>query len=361
MNSEEFKTDEAWGRLCSAGVLADLVTDLVFVVDERYRVLRANKAFLSFFGKPTQASVCGRSFGEVADCRHAATGVMCGEAAACSGCGWLQAVEACKREGVGEHECRILKRGGDALDFAVSALPAGPSAGYVCGLKDLYSPKRLRVLELTFFHDVTNLAAGIRGLCELADDPDSGQDEELRPLIHDSANKLVDAIERVRTLRVAENGDLHPCFSAVEPGAVLQAVAESLREQASSRHVEVVIDTGLAPAVFETDKELLALVFGELVRNAIEASVRGDRVTLRCFAGSGDVCFDVRNPAVLAEHVRAHVFERSFTTRGSGRGVGAYRAKLIAERYLKGFVGFVSQAPGGTTFFIRFPQAATEP
>lgn len=349
------RLDQAWDGLCSGSVLADLVTDRVFIIDERFRILCANIAFRSAFGGLTQESVFGRSLGELAECRHAEGGVTCGSAAVCEGCGWFQAVGACAREGVGEQECRILKRNGDALDFAARVLPAGSGTLRVCGLMDLFAAKRLRVLERSVFHDVTNLAAGIRGLCELVDDPDSGQDDALRPLIHDGARKLVDEIERLRTLRVAENGDLRLWRSAVAPGAILQSVAERFKEDASAYHLDLVVESEAAPSVFETDKELLILVLGELVRNAIEASVRGDRVGLACSAENGVVVFSVHNSAVLDENVRSHVFERSFTTRGPGKGVGAYRAKLIAERYLKGTVGFVSQAPEGTTFFMRFP------
>jgi anti-sigma regulatory factor (Ser/Thr protein kinase) len=346
---------EAWDALCSGGVLADLVTDRVFVIDEQLRILHANKAFLAAFGGLSLESVVGRTLGEITDCRHAEGGRRCGGTAACKNCGWFQAVETSGQEGAGDQECRILMRNGGALDFAVAVRRSGVGVFRLCCLKDLFAQKRLRVLERSFFHDVTNLAAGIRGLCELAEDPNSGQGAELYPLIFDSARKMVDEIERLRTLRVAENGDLRLFRTQVSPVAVLRAVVERFSEDAAARRVEAVIDERAAPDVFETDKDVLTLILGELSRNAIEASSRGNRVTLACVVEGGQVLFTVHNEAVLDESVRAHVFERSFTTRGSGRGVGAYRAKLLAERYLKGAVEFVSQAPQGTTFIVRLP------
>lgn len=351
--------DDARDGLCSASVLDDLVTDRVFVIDGSFRILRVNKAFQAAFGALTQEAAYGRSLGALTDCRHVDGDGACGGTAACRECGWYQAVGACVREGAGGQECRILKRDGKALDFDVKVLPAGAAGSCICGLKDIYAAKRLRVMERSFFHDVTNLAAGIRGLCELIDDPDSGQGEELRPLIHDSANKLVDEIERLRTLRVAENGDLQPCVSEVVPEAMLQAVVERYQEDASARHLKVIVKAESAPPVFETDKELLALVLGELARNAIEASSRGETVTLTCAVANGWIAFSVHNMAVLDEVVRTHVFERSFTTRGAGRGVGAYRAHLIAERYMNGEMSFVSQQSAGTTFRVKFPLRAT--
>jgi hypothetical protein len=360
MDAQGNTADKDWEGFCPASsVLAGLVSDRVFVIDERLRILCANKAFLSAFGSTAQESPCGRTLGEVTGCRHAEGG-GCGSSEACASCGWFMAVGACVRAGAGEQECRILTRSGDAFDLAVKVVPSGAGNCYVCGLQDLYAPKRLRVLERSFFHDVTNLAAGIRGLCELADDPDSGQGDELRPLIHDSANKLTDAIERLRTLRVAENGELRLWYSEIAPGEVLKAVVESFREDASARHLEVVVEKGEAPPAFKTDREILTLVLGELALNAIEASVRGDRVTLSCSAANGRILFSVHNPAVLDGNVQAHVFERSFTTKGPGRGVGAYRAKMFTERFLKGTMGFISHVPEGTTFFVNFPLNVSE-
>ena len=346
---------EAWDRLCSASQLADLVTDLIVVVDGRFRIVCANKAFRSAFTHAANEAFLGHSFGEIAECRYADGERGCGDLTACAECGWFQAVGACRREGCGEQECRILRRNGSALDFAVTVAPAANRAFFLCGLKDLFAAKRLRVLERSFFHDVTNLAAGIRGLCELEQDADGGQGDELRLLIHDGANKLVDEIERLRSLRVAENGDLHLCRSEVAPGVILRAVKERFMEDASARHLEVLVEEETAPLAFETDKDLLISVFGEFVRNAIEASGRGDRVTLRCSSQDGRIIFSVQNAAALDGNIQAHVFERSFSSRGPGRGVGTYRAKLIVERYFMGTVGFVSEAGSGTTFYASLP------
>jgi K+-sensing histidine kinase KdpD len=351
-------TDAAWDGMCSAAVLAELVTDGVFVVDERLAIVQANTAFLSLFGLEARASFFGRSLCSVADCCHANDAGKCGSGPACQACGWLLAVGSCGEASTREREVRILRKCGDAFDFAVTVGYSRTTAFRVCGLKDLYATKRLSVLERSFFHDVTNLAAGIRGLCEVPEQADDAQGEGVRVLLHDSADKLVEAIERLRTLRVAENGDLRLWLSAVEPQALLQAVAERFREEASARHLMLVLEKFTGLYEVETDRALLAIVLNELARNAIEASVRGDRVTFRWSSERGRVFFTVHNPAVLDAGLQAHVFERSFTTKGSGRGVGAYLAKLIAERYLKGTLDFVSHEHEGTTFRLVIPVQA---
>jgi signal transduction histidine kinase len=55
------------------------------------------------------------------------------------------------------------------------------------------------------------------------------------------------------------------------------------------------------------------------------------------------------------------MFQRSFSTKGAGRGLGSYSVKLLSERYLNGKVSFTSSEDEGTTFIARYPAAAAVP
>ena len=52
--------------------------------------------------------------------------------------------------------------------------------------------------------------------------------------------------------------------------------------------------------------------------------------------------FWVNNPAVMPREVQLQVFKRSFSTKGSGRGIGTYSMRLLVSRYLGGSVDFES-------------------
>ncbi len=47
------------------------------------------------------------------------------------------------------------------------------------------------------------------------------------------------------------------------------------------------------------------------------------------------------------------MFNRTFSTKGEGRGIGTYSIKLLTENYLKGTVSFVSNESKGTVFSIK--------
>ncbi len=71
--------------------------------------------------------------------------------------------------------------------------------------------------------------------------------------------------------------------------------------------------------------------------------------------GADGIEFDVHNPGAMPRNVQLQVFQRSFTSKGDGRGLGTYSMKLLSERYLGGRVSFTSEAVSGTTFSAWYP------
>jgi sensor histidine kinase regulating citrate/malate metabolism len=76
---------------------------------------------------------------------------------------------------------------------------------------------------------------------------------------------------------------------------------------------------------------------------------------MNCAVEGDSVVFSVHNPAVMPRDVQLQMFQRSFSTKGSGRGLGTYSIKLLTERYLRGSVRFESRRDYGTTFYVRYP------
>jgi signal transduction histidine kinase len=104
------------------------------------------------------------------------------------------------------------------------------------------------------------------------------------------------------------------------------------------------------------DRTLLSRVIGNLVKNALEAESAGATVTLGCKKTGDGAAFTVHNPAQMPEDSRLQVFQRSFSTKGAGRGLGTYSIRLLTEKYLKGKVSFTT-GPEGTAFTAEYPAA----
>ena len=106
-----------------------------------------------------------------------------------------------------------------------------------------------------------------------------------------------------------------------------------------------------------SDRTLVNRVLGNMVKNALEAIEPGQRVLLGCTGSTDAVEFWVQNPGIMPREVQLQVFQRSFSTKGRGRGLGTYSIKLLTEHYLNGKAWFTTSIDEGTTFVIRLPAA----
>ena len=108
-------------------------------------------------------------------------------------------------------------------------------------------------------------------------------------------------------------------------------------------------------AIITTDRTLLHRVLYNMVKNAIEASSPSEVITIRCTKEESSGLFSVHNAGFMPRSTQLQVFQRSFSTKGHGRGIGTYSMKLFGEKYLKGQVWFSTSEDKGTTFFISIP------
>jgi signal transduction histidine kinase len=117
----------------------------------------------------------------------------------------------------------------------------------------------------------------------------------------------------------------------------------------------VVIDAACDDVAFMSDPTLLGRVIGNLVKNALEATGEGGTVILDCFHTGSRVEFSVHNNGLIPHDAQLQIFQRSFTTKGAGRGLGTFGARMLTERYLNGDIAFESNEDDGTTFTVSYP------
>lgn len=222
---------------------------------------------------------------------------------------------------------------------------------------DIADEKRKAFLERIFLHDILNTASALKGFTNLLGmDGVSLSKEEMIQRIGLLSVRMVDEINAHRLLLAAENGELE-----VQPRDVdsIQIVRDAMGaydrpETLENRRIEMFPDCD--ETWIRTDPTLLARVFGNMTKNALEASVPGQTVTIGCRDEGDQVAFWVHNDTYMPENVRLQIFNRSFSTKGSGRGLGTYSMKFLTERYLGGRISFVSTESGGTVFTARYPR-----
>lgn len=342
--------------------LLDAIPDNVMLLNENRQILYANKTLEQFCAAHGVFGLIGLRIGEAFSCQNASCAVEgCGSAEPCNLCGALDASLIALRGQPSAFECQILRnsrRGPDALDLRVSGTPlhwkSGPAVLLVAS--DISHVKRRQVLERLFFHDTLNTAGTINQIAEMLmhgilDFEAAKQD------LWQASQMLVREIRGQSQLFAAENEELRVEFGLVLVRELLESVAALFRNNEAGLGKRIVIKEETAGLLLLSDNALLTRVLGNLLKNALEASHPGEVVTLGCRREETDIVLWCHNEGVLTREIQMQIFRRSFSTKGSGRGIGTYSIKLLSEKYLQGKVELVSTLQTGTLFTLTFPIA----
>jgi len=338
----------------------DAMPNMVAILDENRQIVMANAALVNTLGNGELDRVLGTRPGEAIHCPHALEKPHgCGTTRSCRTCGVVLAILAAQQQKTATRECSIQPDGHfDPLDLRIKASPMEIEGQQftIFAIQDIAHENRAKLLERTFFHDILNASGGVQGLATLIDDAEDMEEvQEYAPLLVIQADQLVAAIESQREIMAAERGQLRVKFQPAGSLNMLQAAIDLYGNHQVAEGRIIQKDPGSARVILTTGKTLLQRTLGNMLKNALEASKPGDIVTLGCDDESGQVRFWVHNPSVMSAEVKLQVFQRSFSTKGTGRGIGTYSMKLLGEKYLGGQVGFTSEDGEGTTFWIRLP------
>lgn len=356
-------------QLFSAGstprILLDSVPNVVMVLNKNRQMVYCNRLLLQLLGVPDGCRLYGLRPGELLNCIHSdETESGCGTTEFCSQCGAVRAILASQQGRPTVSECRILRKpdqSPQALDLRVWATPLEYEGELftIFAVNDIEDEKRRLALERIFFHDLLNSAAVVLGATELIPAADAESLSEAATLAQQAARRIVEEIEAQKNLLAAENNELDVQLDAVRSLAFLQNVARTfaVHPVASGRLIRVA--DAAEDITFISDAALLGRVIGNMVKNALEASAPGETVTLGCRAAGDKVQFWVHNPGVIPREAQLQIFQRSFSTKGPGRGLGTYSMKLLSELYLHGSVYFESTPAEGTRFVAEYPSGYT--
>jgi hypothetical protein len=345
--------------------VADASPDIMLVLNRHRQAVFANHRLADVLGLDDPDVVYGQRPGEIFGCIHSRENEAgCGTTESCSTCGAVRAILNGLAGKADVQECRILQYPNNSpLDLRVYTTPLmiGNEPYTFFALSDISNEKRRSALERIFFHDIMNTAGGLRGTVWLLGMANS--EAELKGIRKDLdvlSEGLIDEIKAQRQLLAAENNELVPQMDSLHTRDIFNAVAGSYQGLVVARGKQVKIDEQTVGIQFISDKTLLRRVIGNMTKNALEACEVGDTVTLGCDLSGGSLRFWVHNLGVLPREIQLQIFQRSFSSKGTGRGLGTYSMKLLGERYLKGKVSFTSNFEDGTIFQIVLPLSVQE-
>ena len=337
------------------------MTGIGAVIDENRQIVYANDDFLTLLGINTLEPILGKRPGEVVSCIHSAEESSgCGTSLSCAYCGAVNAILDSQRTGMKSmKETRISTSVDGKLkswDLNIISTPVILSGNqfYVLVLQDISDEKRRAVLERIFFHDLLNSLGGLNGLLTiLKDGINPEENSELINLSEETSRDIIEEILLHRQIRAAEIGDLKVNIELTNSFEIIDSAIRKIGFHEAGKNKRIIKAENSVKIDFETDKILLQRVIINLLKNALEATQNDGAVSAGIDDNGEKIRFWVKNDQLIARDIQMQLFQRSFSTKGDGRGIGTYSIKLLVENYLKGKVSFVSNENDGTVFSVE--------
>ncbi|MFZ2643572.1 MAG: HAMP domain-containing sensor histidine kinase [Verrucomicrobiia bacterium] len=342
--------------------LLNSVLNYVLILNQQRQIVFASKNLQELVPNTELKDLLGKRPGEALGCTHAEPSTSgCGTTVFCSECGTVKTILASLAGRKDCQECRMIRVAGseeEAMDLLVAGTPLtihGETYSLVA-IMDISHEKRRRALERIFFHDVINSAGGLEGRLLMMDKQAPTGFREQIEMLRASVHHVLEEILAQRDLIAAESSELFVDPRPLKSKEILERVLQLYANHPVAEGRGLSIAATSVSQDIVTDLRLLRRILGNMIKNALEASQPGRVVTAGCAEEGDGVRFWIHNPTFMPPNIQLQVFNRSFSTKGSGRGLGTYSVKLLAERYLKGQVGFTTSEKDGTTFFVILPK-----
>jgi two-component system sensor histidine kinase BaeS len=213
-------------------------------------------------------------------------------------------------------------------------------------------------------HELRTPLSLILGYTESLSDGKLPASQETFDIMHDEAQHLSRLVDDLRTLSLADAGELPLTRRSLDVPALLERVVSAHLPEAQRRGISLRVEPPPALPAVEADPGRMAQVLENLVSNALGYTPEGGQISLSVEANKNTITLRVQDNGVgIAPEDLPFVFERfyradkSLKRNGTESGLGLAIAKSIVEAH-GGSISVESALDQGTTFTITLPVAS---
>jgi two-component system sensor histidine kinase BaeS len=218
-----------------------------------------------------------------------------------------------------------------------------------------------RQMTADIAHELRTPLSLILGYTESLSEGKLPATQETFDIMHDEAQHLSRVIDDLRTLSLADAGELPLARRPVDPRTLLERAMSAHLPEAQQQGISMQIETSSDLPQVEVDPGRMAQVLENLVNNALRYTPEGGRIVLSAEANTSTIKLHVQDNGVgITPEDLPYVFDRFYRSeksrprQGTESGLGLAIAKSIVEAH--GGSLWVESALGeGTTFTIALP------
>lgn len=218
-----------------------------------------------------------------------------------------------------------------------------------------------RQMTADIAHDLRTPLSVILGYTEALREGKLPYEQEIFDTLHTEAQHLQHLVDDLRTLSLADAGELPLTRQPIAAQLLLERVATAHKAYAQAHTIAVEVQAALDLPEVDVDPERMAQVLGNLLSNALRYTPPGGTITLAADAHADLVRLRVRDTGTgIAPDDLPHIFERFYRADSARQqadgssGLGLAIVKSIVEVH-GGTIAVESVCDEGTTFTISLP------
>ncbi len=218
-----------------------------------------------------------------------------------------------------------------------------------------------RQMTADIAHELRTPISIILGHAEAVHDGVLPPSSETFEIVREEAERLEHLVEDLRTLSMADAGELKLAMEPYPPEELLRRAEKVYAHQASQKQIGIEVNADAHLPEIKVDAQRMKEVLTNILDNALRYTPQGGRITLSAARAGNEVEIRIQDsgPGVAADELDK-VFERFYradtsrTRDEGGSGLGFAIARSIVERH-NGRIWAESQPGQGLTVIIRLP------
>jgi signal transduction histidine kinase len=222
------------------------------------------------------------------------------------------------------------------------------------------SVQQRRQMTADIAHDLRTPLSVIMGYTESLSDGKFKGSPEIYRIMHKETQHLNRLIEDLRTLSLADAGELPLTRRFVATHELLARIADAYQIQAEQQEVTLTVNAAEDLPLIYIDPDRMVQVLGNLVSNAFRFTPAGGTIGLTAVATLHHLTLTIQDSGTgIAPEDLSHIFSRFYKGDKSRQhngesGLGLAIARSIVEAH-GGKITAVSPPNAGTTFTITLP------